>query len=387
MTKRKQGKAPEFVVPIDRRRQAGVVTDPPGFTDLPDDEDPDELSLMAAASELGGFSNATITIKKISANRDEEHCFQCSPVDFSIDRIRDEWGPGAYRIYGRKDDKIAFNKKLVLARPLEKPKVETPPPAPALDVRALIREMSEQFAKAQQSTVSELQKLIIIALSNNNRAPAMDPLAMQKNMLDGLVTMKSLIGGGDEKLDKIDILLQGIELARDLGGPATGAETNDVLMELVRKFGPPLAEMTLRGARAGGEAPTAPGGDRPALAVVPKKVQPKGGNEMLKLVGMLVNGAENGTDPISYADLIFDQVPVEQIQAFFAMGDPVATLEKLDKRVAAHRPWFEQLREYLKQGLQEAAEPDDNQPSTTEATTVETEQRTDKDIPPEAVSG
>ncbi len=357
----------------------GVAVEVP---DEEDDEDPAEMELQRVVQELGGHDDTSLTIKKVSANKEEAHCFQCAPSDFSIDQIREQWGPGAYRIYGYRDGHIAIHRKLVIAQPLEKPRVETP----AFDAMGLVRELSTRMEQAQTKMMGEMQRLLLVVLTSNKQSNQVDPLVMQNNLLEQMVKMKALTGDNG-KSNGLEMLLAGIELARDLGGPTTGAETNDILMELVRKFGPPLAEITMRGHRAAAE-PATPAAGQPALAVVQKKVQPKkGGNEMLKLVGMLVNGAENGTDPISYADLIFDQVSVEQIQAFFAMGDPVATLEKLDPRVKEHREWFEQLRGYLAQGLQEASEPGDNAPSNSEAATVETEQRSDKDLPAKAVGG
>lgn len=305
-------------------------------------ETPEDQALLDAALELGasGASDAKITIRRLMPNGDREVCFSCSPEEFSLDRIREEWGPGKYQIYGRKDKKFAFNRVITLA---------APPPRPKADREAethLIRDLAERMERQQAAQFQQFRDLLALALSRQQAAPAIDPIAMQKNFLDQLQQARDLFaprnagaGGGDA----VELLLKGITLGRELT-PSTGADASDVLLEVVRKFGGPLAAAAMQTPPAAADPPAAAGveGSRPALPAKDQTMM------VLKMqLAHLVRKAKQGSAPGLYAELILDNLPEAQVREFIAAPDALDRLILLNPEVAAVRPWFEQLRAEL----------------------------------------
>lgn len=84
-------------------------------------------------------------------------------------------------------------------------------------------------------------------------------------------------------------------------------------------------------------------------------------NALARQLPVLIRGAQNETDPESYADLLLDQVPdlyLPHLVAFLAREDWFTLLVQIDGRVVPYQGWIEQLRnEILQATAQQNAPP------------------------------
>lgn len=74
-------------------------------------------------------------------------------------------------------------------------------------------------------------------------------------------------------------------------------------------------------------------------------------NAMKTGIAYLVAQADAGHDPVTYADVVQDNVPEESLRALIAQPDVVAYLSALDPRVANHKDWFVELFNTIKEDL------------------------------------
>lgn len=126
------------------------------------------------------------------------------------------------------------------------------------------------------------------------------------------------------------------------------ASGTDVFLRLIDRFGP-IFERVLQTQGQPGQpsALPAPGATPSAEASGAQPSQPSPENEaVLKLkmgLGFLVMQAQAGNEPETYADVVLDNVPEEDLKKFLASPDPVGYLAGIVPDIAKHRPWFDKL--------------------------------------------
>jgi hypothetical protein len=215
-------------------------------------------------------------------------------------------------------------------------------------------------------------ELLLTALQTQ-RAPAVDPAGMLTALVTAMATMQKMMAPPapaivapppDNGLKAADLILKGVELAKELGSNDGGAGPLDLLRDLFRS--PFLAELAAQSQRVAVSAPRAapPGarltGAAPAPATPAPVPQPPAATDeeiMFKsYVGAMVDRAARGSDPGLYAEYIVDNVPGPIITSWLAREDLIGYLTGMDSRVADHRQWFEDLREEINALLTEAPE-------------------------------
>jgi len=310
-----------------------------------DVDDAGDYALMRAAHELGEDGDGVrVHVHWLNTDHELEECFSCHPDEFTIDRIRDEWGPGKYRIYGRKHGAIKFNRKIILKKPLERSLQQQGP-----NISAVMGEFAEKMMRQQEAMFSSVKDLVLGAITRQVVTPP-DPVLLQKSMLDNMVTMKQFLApaAAPATSDPVALLLQGIKLAQDLtprdGGGDSGVA--DVVLEAIRTFGQPIVEAS-KNQTAGGMQ-TLPGGfpvETPVAAGNPQTQQ--GAPMMIVLkqqLAMLVRQAKQNKTPSLYAELVLDNMPVSMVENFIGRADAIEQMIAINPEVAMVRPWFEQLR-------------------------------------------
>lgn len=156
----------------------------------------------------------------------------------------------------------------------------------------------------------------------------------------------------------IDIFRAASELAADRDPIERGvnASGTDIFMRLIDRFGPAFEramQLPPQGALA---APAAPVG---AQSAPTPPQQPSPENEaVIKLrmgLSFLVAQAEAGNEPETYADVVLDNVPEEDLKKFLANPDPVGYLANLVPEIAKHRAWFDKLIAEVREALKDEA--------------------------------
>jgi hypothetical protein len=296
----------------------------------------------------------------------QAYMFACSPEAFSLDDLRDKFNGGEFRAYISRDGKPWKNIKLNVE---PKAPAATEPP-PTLDLAMLIREsftqqtemLRESLRAAVPSPANPFAGLnlpeLITAISSaivalRPPAPPIPPPPPPPPAIESRA---------------IDMLLKGIELAREL--QSNGEEPG--MMALARDFiRSPLLQAVVQTAQMQSAAPMqpmprtlasaptptpAPASSKPTPAT-PFSTQPISSNEgeMINLqpyLAMLARKAAEGSDPTLYADLILDNVPEELLRTLLTRPpDAVSALVADYPPLAAHRDWMTQVIAVLQESL------------------------------------
>lgn len=308
----------------------------------------EDMDLERAARELGaGDASGRVWVTKLEPKDKAGECCSYPVSEYSIERLRDDWGDGKYLIVIRRASGAIYTKGTVQLAPRA-----VRPVAQTVDVDAIKRQVRDE----QAPTIDLLKSIAMTALGRP-AAPATDPL----QLLEVLERVQKL-AAPRERGGELDAIMKGIKLATDLrgSGGAEGAGLGDVAVEFLRSW---RTAQENPQATAAPPAPPAPA-NHTALAATPATDEARMQlfvTELIgKQVGIFLKGAEEGTDPGVYAQLLLDQVPeqffplvVEQL----SRPDWFEQLFKLDPRVQPHREWLAKLREQFIAAISPAAPP------------------------------
>jgi hypothetical protein len=331
------------------------------LTDMQDDIDAELQSVFA---EFGGDPLDTkleIKIKKVEPKTGKTaHCFNAVPSELPLtERIKDEYGPGIYEIWVYKNGYRHKKQELRIAsqqkKPLDKVMAEN-----KQDVAVIVSTMMEQ----QRESMRQLQDMLT-RQQTVSPAPASDPVGMMSAMMAAMVQMKDFLQPAQSG-DNMNMFLKGLELAKDFVGGGAEKNFNDTLVTLAKEFGPPLLNMATKEQKTKIDTqlhkPAQPtGSSQPQLTGTQPMTETTDPNAAaFKMqVDMLVSQAGAGKDVGIYADLIADNVPAEQIQAFITRSDMIEYLTQFNPQVPQYREWFENLRGELQEILTvDVPEPD-----------------------------
>jgi hypothetical protein len=153
--------------------------------------------------------------------------------------------------------------------------------------------------------------------------------------------------------DPVEMLIQGITLAKELGPKEGETNSNDLLLEGLKAFAPTIVGATQAGMAQlhqgvpGGppRAPGAPPGPPQQLQGPPPEQKEMFEKQMMKVqLGFLVKNAMEGRNPELYAELVLDQVGQDKVLQFIGAPDAMDKLIELVPEIESVRPWFERLR-------------------------------------------
>jgi len=338
-------------------------------TDEPETDEPDEAAIRRVLADLGADGiDINITVYRVDPKtRKNEYIAACTPDEFSLEGLRDDWGGGEYRIYGRNaNGAFLINRTVRIAPPIKKPALNDMGQFDLMSVVTRLGEMQTQQMNDFKSTMLEL-------MLKNNQPVAGDPVTMMTAMMGAMVQMKKLTGEAASQSDNFETLMKGIELGKDLGGSDGDTGMFDVFKEFIKQTGGPLAKLAaaekiskLR-QPARNQAPAiAPAASAKTPAATgplvddPPKGEPEKMNFIFKKVmqkqinGLLSRAAAN-SDPGLYAEMILDQLPddyVDKFADFIFSDDVMEEMTKLVPDVNKHLGWFIDLRDELREALQ-----------------------------------
>lgn len=325
-------------------RQPPLPAPPPDDLDDDDDDDPpatDEVGhdeLAALLSELGNAGDATIVVTKVTVQGEERlGAFMPRELLNNIDSLRDRWGGGAYWLYCRVAGKLKNKERIVFAQTLEErnpaaARATTPAPKEDNTLAVVLAKMQEQ----QQ----DMMKFVLQAVTGQ-RSQGSDMMQVFE-MASKMAGMGNR-GGGEKSMDAF---LSGVKFAREMneerGGDSGIASVAKEMMETLRMMAAPQLP--------------APG------------AQPEGAEQMMIMIQQalrsylptLIKGAQGGTDPSVYAQLVLDQVPERFVPSLAQqLGSPnwFDVLVRLDGRCVAHREWFEALAREIVQATSQDPPP------------------------------
>lgn len=326
------------------------------ITDLQKDVD---SQLDHIFQEFGGDERDTefkINIKRAVPGKGElEHCFACTPAELPIiERIRNEFGPGAYQIWVYKDGKIFKRRNLNIAKPRQG-YVESTPRAPEVpnvgqDNSSLIMAMSENNRKM-------MEQMQIMMMGQNKPGP--DIVSMLTGAAPLILALKEVFQPKNSS-GELSTFMKAAEFMKSINAPEKEGESNfyDFAGKLASTFGGPLMELSTKMAdnplannpiknipSTQGEQPMATANTNNSQ--IPPAQEPNSNDRQIAALKnqlvMLAFQASRGSDSLLYADLIIDQVPIEQLNTFINRPDALEFLISVEPGVGNYKQWFGEL--------------------------------------------
>lgn len=334
------------------------------FTEVLDDDGIAEAQLDALDGMIAEFSGAADTVVNVyrqGEGKNLSFLFRTNPDEMTggeiMERCRDNYGTGDYRVHIRKGARLVKNAPFSVEAKKESEKVEQ---NNGLDMASVLAIMEQNNARTMQM-FSETMRAFA---ERQNSGPAFDPVAAQASLMQQLVALKGLSEPKDTSKGAIEMFIQGISLAKDLGPRDGETNTSDILLKALETFGGPLVEaagkMRELGAPVNGQA--APGPDGQAAADAQREKEMGIRNMMLKQqLGFLVQNAAAGKNPELYAELLLDQLGEKTVLDFVAQPDALQKLVAINPDVQTHSQWFEALRAAILELTGRAGDTDHNE--------------------------
>lgn len=344
------------------------------------------------AEQRAADDDLQLALAEIGESEGRVQCIRTAPKDeagiagtysaqeFSIERLRDEWGGGTYQLYFRMPNGTLKTKRTVQI--IAKKTPAAPPDRTAEIIAALQNQkggtdsasMLTAFLglmQAQQKSTTDMIVAMIQA-GGNHKAQGMGPA----ELVALLGAIQGLKGKGDEKHGgSLDELVKVLKIAKELGGEA--GEGDGVLGKLASIAGPLLEKFADRLPAPAAPAPQTPRApvpidivqrpNPPAPVATETKPTTEDPNMQLRLVNWLretlklvLDKAAAGKDPVLYADYVLDNLPpglsVDVILPQLKAEDALDKLAFFDSRVESYREWLTEFKDCMVESIEEAME-------------------------------
>lgn len=334
------------------------------FPQLPPAEhEAEDEALAAVLASLGGDAGSAVRVYRQGPGgyRDVTFITEWLPSEYSETRLQNEFGGGHFRVHVRKGGGLLKNVEIKVAPPVR-------PRSEAVDVMAPV--------KAQLGELAAIVGQLAQAVARQPQ-PVPQPVQSRREMLEEMMLMSKIVGGGGRRDgEAMDMLVKILEAQKMLGGASGGGGgdggepgTMAVLMEALRTLGPVLQA---RGAQQMAPAMPAPQYDPAAPLQVdqaafmqqnaaPASVPPPAPSpstdqeaEMLKFyINMLINEAAQGANPEPWAMLVAEKLTREQISQLMGAPNWFEQLTAFEPKTAHHREWFSDMRSIVFEILSE----------------------------------
>lgn len=311
--------------------------------------EPDAFTRIRAFCESGG-QGGMLGIYRALPNRREQFITKLDASEFDPELIKGRFGGGDFIIKAYDENsKIRLNQRISIEG---EPIIESAKPvahAAPVDISALL------------SAIQESNRQLLAGLAQIMQP---QPQPTRAEMLAEMAAMRDLFVPAQnvQQTDPMAMFLKGVEMARTIAPREGGASGMDVLLETVRSFAPALntvVSQNVQVAQSTNKPAVKP--PVPCLEVSGQSIQNKMEDKNIMLMkyylGLLVNYAKQNRDVALYADLIADNLNIDQISELLSKPDPVAYLASIEPGVMEVRPWFEQVIAELR-GLVDFTEPD-----------------------------
>lgn len=327
---------------------------------------PDDVAVLGMLSELGD-ENAMVRIYRQGKGgyRDLTLIAEVGIAEFTpIMLSHAPYNGGTFRIHARSKSGIVMNREI---------KVE-PSPVQAVAASAQAGTMTpEAIALAVATALKQIMPVPAPAQSR------MDMLAEMKLMSELFRPAPPATPPGPDSMSMFNAALNAVSKVKEIAGEDEPRNTsgNDLLMGLVKEFLPMFKDamannpaLMQRVAEMGGAASPAP--QAPALPqqTTPQTEEPDVNiiqNQKLKFgLNFLCMQAEANNDAGTYAGMIIDNVPSDDLKVMLESPDWIERLARFEPQVRKYAEWFEEVR----LEIIELMKPDDEEPPLTDPTEI-----------------
>ena len=313
----------------------------------------DELSKVdALVSEFRGVDDTSLSVFRQGVGKNNlAFLFSSTPDDMGgsdiMEKCRDEYGGGDFRMHVRDNAGLVRNVGFSVEAPKEKPEPEKSEGLGIAELMTIMQTSNDKMMMMFQSTMAAMAEAF---KGQQNNQPAFDPIAAQTAIIQSVATLKGLTEDKKPSKDPIDMLVQGVTLAKEIAGKDGETNSSDILLEAIKQFAPTI---TTAASQAGAGNPQIPGapqppGDPQAEADAAREVQMNMQKMVIKgQVDFLVNCAKANKDPELYAELLLDQVGPDMAVSFVNQPDAMEKLAAINTEVLQYRIWFEELKRHI----------------------------------------
>ena len=319
-----------------------------------------DAQLSSITSELGADKldvKFTVKVYRVVENKAElAWLFDCTPAELPIlQKLRDEYDGGRFECRVYKNNRIYKRVKVVVESPKK--------PVATQLVKNDMAEMLKEMGRQQQENFNMLKDTVLQMVGK----PSTPPPSQIETMTLMIGLMKSMKDFASPQIPQapafdpekmFDLFLKGMEMGRDSGG---GGETGlmDLAKELIKS---PLLGQLAQAATTPQLPP--PKMEQPKLPVqLPIKLNPQAQSEIKPqpptqgenmtnpaikyYLNMLIQKAENDSDPVLYAEFILDNAPQSMVEENIMREDLIEYASSIDPRVKQHEKWFTELRDHI----------------------------------------
>lgn len=348
-------------------------------------ETPDDIAIENLMSEFASVTLAEVKTYRVLPNNKLEYICAQHPNEFRFDDLRDEYGGGKFRvfIYGIEDGKkvLKASPQFDVAKPREKPMQQFQQQNNGnSDMAQIMASAMQGLGQMMMQGFEGMGKLI--AESRPAATAPVDPMVMQQQFLQQMVTMKQLFDKPAPVEDKnileksLDMLQRGIEMGKGMSEVRGEASSTDVLLETVKSLGPVFMQgMAMNAASHQQHAPQTqhqPQAQQLAPPIPPaapgqnnqqtthQESEDMGFIQKQRLqmgLNFLVDAAMRDLSPITYAELTLDMLGDDEVDTILNTENVLDHLAQIDPRINNHKLWFESLLKELKELLPEVEEP------------------------------
>ncbi len=322
-------------------------------------------ALEGLFSELGITDNAeaTVHVSLLDADKKgtEAQIWKGDPDDYDLEALARKFGSGSYRVkvYVRLESghKPCRGNKVFAWKLSREDEAALNAPAPVAQSQAFNQvDIARMIADAVRAALPVVPAVpapdpMVMLASLADVMHKLQPPAQTMQSADPLTMMRNMAGLMNDLRGDVDPIERGVN-----------ANGTDLLMNLINKFGPLLAQAL---PQAGQVAPQ-PAAVQIAAPVANNPIQPEPQQTEIDDVSMklkmgiafLVQQANAGGMPETYAEVVLDSVPAESLTELLKNPDPVLWLASFSPEVLKHKDWFESLVTACKEMLAEETQPD-----------------------------
>jgi hypothetical protein len=180
---------------------------------------------------------------------------------------------------------------------------------------------------------------------------------------------KAMMPPPSPQINPIEMLKLGMEMTKSNSDNAPtrepGSNTNDLIISMIENFGAPVVQLVTQAQQKVSQMPVAPENmqalaNNPTAAYTPEN--PQNESQDMNIVaemklkaglGFLVQQARLGNPVETYAEMIIDNVPEDDLKQVIATPDPVMALSAYNPEINNFVPWFKELLDNVKNLLSE----------------------------------
>lgn len=367
----------------------------PNDPELVPDGDLEDAEYLRALTEIEGSDEVRWNVYCTTPQDRAGYLCTWGSTELSLERIRDEFGGGKYRVRGTFANGRYAGGRTITISGVAKPKPQAVPLAAGQDVGSLLSQLEareRERREAGSARTMEYMRILapimgpVMAALLGNRGPDLTAILAATrgpSLADVTQTMANLkqMQGGEET--KLDHFVKMLEVAQNLGGKS-GSDTNwlDILKEGLGMARPAIEGLVASAAhRLPAPSPgMMPGSTSPlslmttpATSPVPPTAPVSAfagveGDPMLRLLPWLKNQLEfllvkaaRDSDPGLYAELLIDNIPEgvapQKILDLLSREDWWSVLSQFNSHVAPYAGWFGNLRAEIVAGLTASLRP------------------------------